>query len=123
MTWGNGKSGGYLSRLRRYGVTWYSDWKFEPEEMEAIVRNLLGLGRMEWSIPEETIVKNCFLMYEAALRGMVWVLCTYRPALYYLFAIFWLDDIGTVQATAQRLDLKRRFADLSVAKMSGDIVD
>lgn len=46
--------------LERYGATWYSDWKFEPEEMEAIVRNLLGWDEWEWEYPEETYSEELF---------------------------------------------------------------
>ena len=53
--------------LRRYGATWYSDWKFEPEEMEAIVRNLLGWDEWEWEYPEETYSEELFPYVQEAL--------------------------------------------------------
>ena len=93
--------------LRRYGATWYSDWKFEPEEMEAIVRNLLGWEEWEWEYPEETYSEELFPYVQAALERDGLVLCDVPTGDDgYLFAIFWLDDIEAVQATAQRLDLE-----------------
>lgn len=93
--------------LRRYGATWYSDWKFEPEEMEAIVRNLLGWEEWEWEYPEETYSEELFPYVQAALDRDGLVLCDVPTGDDgYLFAIFWLDDIEAVQATAQRLDLE-----------------
>ncbi len=93
--------------LERYGATWRSDWKFEPEEMEAIVRNLLGWEEWEWEYPEETYSEELFPYVQAALERDGLVLCDVPTGDdCYLFAIFWLDDIEAVQATAQRLDLE-----------------
>ena len=93
--------------LERYGATWRSDWKFEPEEMEAIVRNLLGWEEWEWEYPEETYSEELFPYVQAALERDGLVLCDVQTGDdCYLFAIFWLDDIEAVQATARRLDLE-----------------
>lgn len=93
--------------LERYGATWRSDWKFEPEEMEAIVQDLLGWDEWEWEYPEETYSEELFPYVQAALERDGLVLCDVQTGDdCYLFAIFWLDDIEAVQATARRLDLE-----------------
>ena len=93
--------------LERYGATWRSDWKFEPEEMEAIVQDLLGWDEWEWEYPEETYSEELFPYVQAALERDGLVLCDVPTGDDgYLFAIFWLDDIEAVQAAAQRLDLE-----------------
>ncbi len=93
--------------LERYGTTWRSDWKFEPEEMEAIVRNLLGWEEWEWEYPEETYSEELFPYVQVALERDGLVLCDVPTGDDgYLFAIFWLDDVEAVQATARRLDLE-----------------
>ena len=93
--------------LERYGATWRSDWKFEPEEMEAIVQDLLGWDEWEWEYPEETYSEELSPYVQAALEKDGLVLCDVQTGDdCYLFAIFWLDDIEAVQATARRLDLE-----------------
>jgi hypothetical protein len=92
--------------LDRYDAVYYSDWKFDPEDIEYGFSNILD-EEFTFEYPEETYAHDLFpyLHTELATRELT-MLNIDTAGDSYLFCIVNLADVDRILELAQSIDLK-----------------
>jgi hypothetical protein len=95
-----------LGLLDRYDAVYYSDWKFDPEDIEYGFSNILE-EEFTFEYPEETYAHDLFpyLHTELATRELT-MLNIDTAGDSYLFCIVNLADVDRILELAQSIDLK-----------------
>jgi hypothetical protein len=91
--------------LDSYEMTYYSDWKFDPENIEWAITNILG-EYFTFEYPENTYSHDLFPYIQSALRQKNLELIninTFGDS--YLFFIANIDDVDRILEVAQTIDL------------------
>ena len=92
--------------LDRYDAVYYSDWKFDPEDIEYGCSTILE-EEFTFEYPEETYAHNLFpyLQTELAERELT-LLNIDTGGDSYLFCIVNITDVDSILELAQSIDLK-----------------
>lgn len=93
------------SILESYEMTYYSDWKFDPENIEWAISNILGED-FTFEYPEDTYSHDLFPYIQSALKQQNLELMnidTFGDS--YLFFIANIDDVDRILEIAQTIDL------------------
>jgi hypothetical protein len=91
--------------LDSYEMTYYSDWKFDPENIEWAIANILGED-FTFEYPEDTYSHDLFPYVQSALKQQNLELMnidTFGDS--YLFFIANIDDVNRILEIAQTIDL------------------
>jgi hypothetical protein len=91
--------------LDSYEMTYYSDWKFDPENIEWAIANILGED-FTFEYPENTYSHNLFPYVQSVLKQKNLELMnidTFGDS--YLFFIANIDDVDRILEISQTIDL------------------
>jgi hypothetical protein len=91
--------------LDSYEMTYYSDWKFDPENIEWAITNILGED-FTFEYPENTYSQDLFPYIQSALKQKNLELMnidTFGDS--YLFFIANIDDVDRILEISQIIDL------------------
>jgi hypothetical protein len=91
--------------LDSYEMTYYSDWKFDPENIEWAISNILGED-FTFEYPENTYSHDLFPYIQSALKQKNLELMnidTFGDS--YLFFIANIDDVDRILEISQTIDL------------------
>jgi hypothetical protein len=95
-----------MSTFATYEMTYDSDWKFDPEDMESGISELLG-SEFHFEYPEDTYSHGLFpyIQTELAKQGLILMnIDTFGDS--YSFCIVNLADVDRILELAQSIDLK-----------------
>jgi hypothetical protein len=93
--------------LDRYDAIYYSDWKFDPEDVKSALAELLADEEFTFEYPEDTYAHNLFpyIQTELAKRALTMLnIDTCGDS--YLFFIANIIDVGNILELAQKIDLR-----------------
>jgi hypothetical protein len=92
--------------LERYEMTYYSDWKFDPEDIESGISEILG-EEFRFEYPDETYSHELFpyIRSELAKQELIMMnMDTFGDS--YLFFVAHSNDVNNILELAQMIDLK-----------------
>ena len=80
---------------------WNSDWKFDPEDAEYFISEMIGQD-LNFAYPEETYSHNLFPYIQSALEKLDLELMTYDThGDNYLFFVANKSDVGRILALSE----------------------